>query len=223
MTPRTLDLLQQHLRRRPREVDLHTAVEFTSVQSLDENPGALQYGFRPDQRVVNFILKDQFAALTTEVEYKAPQRGDYYDAELEGSLFPTLEELGVGFVAFSPLGRGFLTGTIDETTTFGAGDIRGSEHYPRFSAEARSANKGLIDLLGQIAGQVGATRAQIALAWLMSRKPWIVPIPGTTKLNRLEENIAAASIELTLDDLRSIDAAVSQITVKGDRYPKAEA
>lgn len=131
---------------------------------------------------------------------------------------PTLEELGIGFVPFSPLGKGFLTGKIDENTKFDSTDFRNS--VPRFTPEARKANKGLVDLLGTIAAPKKATPAQLALAWLLARKPWIVPIPGTTKLQRLEENIGAAAIELTSDDLREIDSAASQITVQGARYPE---
>jgi len=139
----------------------------------------------------------------------------------ETEVLPACEELGIGFVPFSPLGRGFLTGKIDETTTFGGNDNRTT--LPRFTPEARKANRPVVDLLEQIGAQKQATPAQIALAWLLAQKPWIVPIPGTTKLSRLEENIAAAAIELTPDDLRRIDASVAQITVEGDRYPQAEA
>ncbi|MGA2284451.1 MAG: aldo/keto reductase [Candidatus Dormibacteria bacterium] len=139
----------------------------------------------------------------------------------EADVLPACEELGIGFVPYSPLGRGFLTGKIDESTTFGSNDNRTT--LPRFTPQARKANRPVVDLLENIADQKRATPAQIALAWLLAQKPWIVPIPGTTKLNRLEENIAAASIELTPDDLRSIDTAASQITVAGDRYPQAEA
>jgi aryl-alcohol dehydrogenase-like predicted oxidoreductase len=139
----------------------------------------------------------------------------------ETAVLPACEELGIGFVPFSPLGRGFLTGKIDETTTFGGNDNRTS--LPRFTPEARKANRPVIDLLGQIGAQKHATPAQIALAWLLAQKPWIVPIPGTTKLSRLEENIAAAAIELTPDDLRHIDAAAARINVEGDRYPQEEA
>ena len=138
----------------------------------------------------------------------------------EADVLPACEERGIGFVPFSPLGRGFLTGKIDETTTFGSNDNRTT--LPRFTPEARRANRPLVDLLVKLGEQKRATPAQIALAWLLAQKPWIVPIPGTTKLNRLEENIAAASIELTPDDLRSIDDAVAQIAVAGDRYPQAE-
>jgi len=136
----------------------------------------------------------------------------------EKEVIPTLEELGIGLVAYSPLGKGFLTGKIDETTTFDNTDFRNI--LPRFTPEARKANQVLIDLLGQIAEQKKATPAQIALAWLLAQKPWIVPIPGTTKLHRLEENIGAAEIELTPDDLRDIDSAASRITVQGTRYPE---
>lgn len=137
--------------------------------------------------------------------------------EPEKEILPTLEELGIGFVPFSPLGKGFLTGAIDETTTFGANDFRNI--VPRFSPEARKANHALVERLGEIAARKAATPAQIALAWLLAQKPWIAPIPGTTKLHRLEENIGAAAIELTPDDLREIDGALGQIAVQGDRYP----
>lgn len=137
--------------------------------------------------------------------------------EPEQEILPTLEELGIGFVPFSPLGKGFLTGAIDETTTFSANDFRNI--VPRFSADARKANQALVDRLKQIAAEKKATPAQIALAWLLAQKPWIAPIPGTTKLHRLEENIGAAAIELTADDLREIESALSGVAVQGDRYP----
>ena len=137
----------------------------------------------------------------------------------EDELLPTLEELGIGFVPFSPLGKGFLTGTIDEKTTFLKSDFRNI--VPRFTAEARKANQTIVDVLRRIADKKRATPAQIALAWLLARKPWIVPIPGTTKLARLEENIGAVSIRLTPDDLREIETAASQITIQGARYPEA--
>ncbi len=136
----------------------------------------------------------------------------------EKEVIPTLEELGIGFVPFSPLGRGFLTGKMNENTTFDSSDFRST--LPRFSPEARKANQALVDLLGEIAKQKKTTPAQIALAWLLAQKPWIVPIPGTTKLHRLEENIGAAAIELTANDLREIDSAASNITVQGARYPE---
>jgi aryl-alcohol dehydrogenase-like predicted oxidoreductase len=136
----------------------------------------------------------------------------------EAEVLPTLEELGIGFVPFSPLGKGFLTGKINENTTFDSSDFRNI--VPRFTPEARKANQALVDLLGKIAEQKKATPAQIALAWLLAQKPWIVPIPGTTKLERLEENIGAVAVELTSDDLREIESAASQITVQGARYPE---
>jgi aryl-alcohol dehydrogenase-like predicted oxidoreductase len=136
----------------------------------------------------------------------------------EEEVLPTLEELGIGFVPYSPLGRGFLTGKMNESTTFDASDFRNT--LPRFTPEARKANRALVDLLGNIAKRKNATPAQIALAWLLSQKPWIIPIPGTTKLKRLEENIGAVEIELTGDDLREIESAASQIEVQGARYPE---
>jgi aryl-alcohol dehydrogenase-like predicted oxidoreductase len=135
----------------------------------------------------------------------------------EGEVIPTLEELGIGFVPFSPLGKGFLTGKIDENTTFDRSDFRNI--VPRFTPEARKANQALVDMLGEIGERKKATPAQIALAWLLAQKPWIVPIPGTRKLERLEENLGAAAVELTTDDLREIDRAASEITVQGARYP----
>lgn len=139
--------------------------------------------------------------------------------EPEAEILPTLEELGIGFVPFSPLGRGFLTGKIDENTSFDSTDFRST--VPRFAPEARRANRALVDLLGSIAQRKGATPAQIALAWLLAQKPWIVPIPGTTKLHRLQENVAAVSLELTEGDLRDIESAASRITVQGARYSES--
>jgi aryl-alcohol dehydrogenase-like predicted oxidoreductase len=139
--------------------------------------------------------------------------------KLEEEVLPALEELGIGLVPFSPLGKGFLTGKIDENTTFDSTDFRNI--VPRFTPEARKANQALVDLLRRIAEQKQATPAQIALAWLLAQKPWIVPIPGTTRLSRLEENIGAATVELAPDDLREIDSAAAQITVQGARYPEA--
>jgi aryl-alcohol dehydrogenase-like predicted oxidoreductase len=138
--------------------------------------------------------------------------------EPEAEILPTLEELGIGFVPFSPLGKGFLTGKINENTTFDSTDFRNI--VPRFTPEARKANQALVDLVGKFAEQKKATPAQIALAWVLAQKPWIVPIPGTTKLHRLEENIGALDVELMPDDLREIDSATSQITVQGARYPE---
>lgn len=136
--------------------------------------------------------------------------------EPEQSVMPTIGELGIGFVPFSPLGRGFLTGAIKEDTKFEGNDIRNA--LPRFEGEARQANLALVELLGKIADNKDATRAQIALAWLLAQKPWIVPIPGTTKVHRLEENVSAANIELTAEDLQRIEAAVTQVQVQGARY-----
>jgi aryl-alcohol dehydrogenase-like predicted oxidoreductase len=138
--------------------------------------------------------------------------------EPELEIIPLLEELGIGFVPFSPLGKGFLTGKIDENTKFDATDFRNV--VPRFSPEARKANQGVVDLVTSIAARVKVTPAQIALAWLLAQKPWIVPIPGTTKLPRLLENLGAASVELTLDVLREIDATAAKITLQGERYPE---
>jgi aryl-alcohol dehydrogenase-like predicted oxidoreductase len=138
--------------------------------------------------------------------------------EPEADVLPMLEELGIGFVPFSPLGRGFLTGKIDENTTFDSGDFRNG--VPRFTPAARKANKALIDMLATIAARKQVTPAQLALAWLLAQKPWIVPIPGTTKLQRLEENIGAAAVALTPEDLRDIDSAAAKITVQGNRYPE---
>ena len=139
--------------------------------------------------------------------------------EPEAEHLPTLEELGIGFVPFSPLGKGFLTGTIDESTTFDSSDFRNS--IPRFDQEARRANRAFVELLARVAERKNATPAQIALAWLLAQKPWIVPIPGTTKPERLAENIAAADVELTSDDLHEIDSAATEITPHGARYPES--
>jgi aryl-alcohol dehydrogenase-like predicted oxidoreductase len=138
---------------------------------------------------------------------------------VEETILPTLEELGIGFVPFSPLGKGYLTGKIDENSKFGSDDIRNI--LPRFTNDAIKANQALIDLLGRVAREKDATPAQIALAWLLSQKPWIVPIPGTTKIHRLEENIGAAAIELTADDLSEIEQVASKISVQGARYTEA--
>ena len=137
--------------------------------------------------------------------------------EPEQEILPTLEELGIGFVPFSPLGKGFLTGAINENTTFDSTDFRNI--VPRFTPEARKANQAVVDLLADIASRKQATPAQVALAWLLAQKPWIAPIPGTTKLHRLEENIGAAQLQLSAEDLRSIDQAASDITIQGARYP----
>ena len=137
----------------------------------------------------------------------------------EAEIIPALEELGIGFVPFSPLGKGFLTGKMDEKTQFSTSDIRNI--IPRFTPEARIANQKLVDLLGKIGAEKKATPAQIALAWLLAQKPWIVPIPGTTKLHRLEENLGAVAIELSTEDLLEIEGAAAKIEVQGARYPEA--
>lgn len=137
--------------------------------------------------------------------------------EPEKEILPVCEELGIGFVPFAPLGRGFLTGAIDESTSFGAGDFRNV--FPRFSPEARKANRTLVDRIAAIAAEKNASPAQIALAWLLARAPWIAPIPGTTKLHRLKENVAAADVVLTADDRREIEEAIADVEVQGDRYP----
>jgi aryl-alcohol dehydrogenase-like predicted oxidoreductase len=139
--------------------------------------------------------------------------------EPEAEILPTLAELGIGFVPFSPLGKGFLTGKIDDSTIFDSTDFRNV--VPRFTPENRQANQVVVDLISDIARGKNATPAQIALAWVLAQKPWMVPIPGTTKLHRLEENLGAANVELTADDLRELDSAVSELTVQGDRYPAA--
>jgi aryl-alcohol dehydrogenase-like predicted oxidoreductase len=139
--------------------------------------------------------------------------------EPEQEIMPTLEELGIGFVPFSPLGKGFLTGAIDANTTFAGSDFRNS--VPRFNLDARQANRQIVDRLGEIADRKQATRAQIALAWLLAQRPWIVPIPGTTKLHRLEENLAASNVELSADDLQQIEDALSGFKAQGERYPEA--
>ena len=139
--------------------------------------------------------------------------------DLEGEIMGVLEELGIGLVPFSPLGRGFLTGRIDQSTEFGAGDVRAT--LPRFTAEARAANQAVVDLLGGIAEDKGVTRAQVALAWLLAQRPWIAPIPGTRRLERLEENLGAVDVKLSPGDLAAIGAAADEITVVGDRYPEA--
>jgi len=138
--------------------------------------------------------------------------------EPEAEILPTLDELGIGFVPFSPLGKGFLTGAINENTAFDTTDFRNI--VPRFTPEARKANQALVDLIGEIATRKQVTRAQIALAWVLAQKPWIVPIPGTTKLHRLQENIAAADVNLSLDDLGELDRALSKVTIRGARYPE---
>jgi len=157
------------------------------------------------------------AGIRSMAELRRLDAGIRHHRAYQGEVLPTLEELGIGFVPFSPLGKGFLTGAIDDKTTFDAKDFRNI--VPRFTPEARKANQAVVELLGQIAARKKVTSAQIALAWLLAQKPWIAPIPGTTKLHRLDENVGAAKVELTSADLREIEGAVAKITVQGDRYP----
>ncbi|HEY3383542.1 MAG TPA: aldo/keto reductase [Vicinamibacterales bacterium] len=203
-----IDLLYQH------RVDPNVPIEDVAgaVQDLIREGKVKHFGL--SEAGVQTIRRAHAVQPVTALqsEYSLWTRGP------EADVLPTLEELGVGFVPYSPLGRGFLTGKIDEHTTFDSTDFRAS--LPRFTPEARKANQALIDLLGTIGARKQATPAEIALAWLLAQKPWIVPIPGTTKLHRLEENIGAAALELTSDDLREIDRAASEITVHGARYPE---
>ena len=203
-----IDLFYQH------RVDPDVAIEDVAgtVKQLIEEGKVLHFGL--SEAGVQTIRRAHAVQPVTALqsEYSLWWR------EPEAEVLPTVEELGIGFVPFSPLGRGFLTGKIDENTTFDSSDFRNS--VPRFTPEARKANQALVDLLSRVAERKKATPAQIALAWLLAQKPWIVPIPGTTKAQRLEENIGAAEVELMLDDLREIDEAASTITVQGARYPE---
>ncbi|HUI98495.1 MAG TPA: aldo/keto reductase [Xanthobacteraceae bacterium] len=192
---------------------------------IEEVAGAVK-GLIAQGKVKHFGLSEAGAATIRRAHAVQPVAAvqseySFWWRQPEVEVLPVCEELGIGFVSFSPLGRGFLTGKIDETTPFGANDNRTS--LPRFAPDARKANRPIVDLLAKIGARKQATPAQIALAWLLARKPWIVPIPGTTKLGRLVENIGAAAITLTPDDLRQIEAAAAQIPVQGDRYPKADA
>jgi len=204
----TIDLFYQH------RVDPQVPIE--------EVAGAVQ-GLIQEGKVRHFGLSEAAARTirrARSVQRVAAVQSEYslWTRNPETGILPTLEELGIGFVAFSPLGRGFLTGKIDENTRFDKSDFRNS--LPRFTPEARKANQALIDLLAATAKEKQATPAQIALAWLLARKPWIVPIPGTRKLARLEENMGAAAIQLSSEDLRRIDGAASGIAVQGARYPE---
>ena len=203
-----IDLLYQH------RVDPDVPIEDVAgtVKELIQEGKVKHFGL--SEAGVQTIRRAHAVQPVTAVqnEYSLWTRGP------EAELLPALEELGIGFVPYSPLGRGFLTGAINENTAFDSSDFRNS--LPRFTPEARKANQTLVDLLGRIAGRKKATPAQIALAWLLAQRPWIVPIPGTRKLSRLEENIGAAAVELTPDDLREIDAAASTIKVQGARYPE---
>jgi aryl-alcohol dehydrogenase-like predicted oxidoreductase len=203
-----IDLLYQH------RVDPNTPIEDTAgaVKSLIQQGKVKHFGM--SEAGVNTIRRAHAVQPLTALqsEYSLWWR----KPELE--VIPTLEELGIGFVPYSPLGKGFLTGKIDESAKFDSTDFRST--LPRFTPDALKANQALIDLLGGIAKRKNAAPAQIALAWLLAQKPWIVPIPGTTKLTRLDENIGAISIQLTAEDLQDIDAAASKITVEGARYPE---
>jgi aryl-alcohol dehydrogenase-like predicted oxidoreductase len=205
----TIDLLYQH------RVDPNVPIEDVAgtVKDLVEEGKVKHFGL--SEAGVRTIRRahavQPVAALQSEYSL--------WWREPEAEILPTLEELGIGFVPFSPLGKGFLTGKIDETTEFTSGDFRNS--IPRFDAEARKANRVFVELLARVAERKGASPAQIALAWLLAQKPWIVPIPGTTKLHRLEENIAAGDVEFTADDLDEIDGAASEITPRGERYSES--
>jgi aryl-alcohol dehydrogenase-like predicted oxidoreductase len=204
----TIDLLYQH------RVDPNVPIEDVAgaVKELIEGGKVRHFGL--SEAGVETIRRAHAVQplAAVESEYSLWMRTP------EKEVLPTLEELGIGFVPYSPLGRGFLTGKIDQTAMFGSNDSRST--MPRFTPEARSANRPVVQLLEEIGGRKGATPAQIALSWLLAQKPWIVPIPGTTKLHRLEENIAAAAVELTPDDLQEIEGAASKITVQGARYPE---
>src|SRR4051794_14006808 len=204
----TIDLLYQH------RVDPDVPIEDVA--------GAVQELIR-DGKVKHFGLSEAGVQTIRRAHAVQPVTALQNEYSLwwrrpEAEVIPTLEELGIGLVPYSPLGKGFLTGKIDENATFDSSDFRST--LPRFTPQALKANRALVDLLGTIAARKGATPAQIALAWLLAQKPWIVPIPGTTKLHRLDENLGAASVELTADDLRDIESAASKIEVQGARYPE---
>ena len=204
----TIDLFYQH------RVDPHVPIEDVAgaVKELIQQGKVKHFGL--SEAGVQTIRRAHAVQPVTALQNEY----SLWTRHPEVEVLPALEELGIGFVAYSPLGRGFLTGKIDENTTFESTDFRNT--LPRFTPEARRANQTLVDLLGAIGKRKNATPAQIALAWLLAQKPWIVPIPGTTKLHRLEENIGAAAIELTAGDLQEIDRAASQIAVHGARYPE---
>jgi aryl-alcohol dehydrogenase-like predicted oxidoreductase len=205
----TIDLYYQH------RVDPNVPIEDVAgaVKELIQQGKVKHFGM--SEAAAKTIRRAHAVQSVTAVqsEYSLWTRGP------EAEVLPTLEELGIGFVPYSPLGKGFLTGKMDENTKLGSSDFRST--LPRFTPEAMKANQSLIDLLGNIAQRKKATPAQIALAWLLAQKPWIVPIPGTTKLNRLEENIGAVAVELTSEDLQDIESAAAKIKVEGARYPEA--
>ena len=203
-----IDLFYQH------RVDLDVPIEDVAgtVKELIQEGKVKHFGL--SEAAAKTIRRAHAVQPLTAVqsEYSLWTRGP------EAEVLPTLEELGIGFVPYSPLGKGFLTGKMDENTKFGSTDFRST--LPRFTPEALKANQALVDLLGRIAAQKKTTPAQIALAWLLAQKPWIIPIPGTTKLHRLEENIGAAAVELTAEDLHEIESAAAKIKVQGARYPE---
>ena len=204
-----IDLFYQH------RVDLEVPIEDVAgaVKELIQEGKVKHFGL--SEAAAKTIRRAHAVQPVTAVqsEYSLWTRGP------EAEVLPTLEELGIGFVPYSPLGKGFLTGKMDENTTFGKTDFRST--LPRFTPEALKANQALVDLLGKIAAGKKATPAQIALAWLLTQKPWIVPIPGTTKLDRLEENLGSVAVELSAGDLSEIESAAAEITVQGARYPEA--
>jgi aryl-alcohol dehydrogenase-like predicted oxidoreductase len=204
----TIDLLYQH------RVDPEVAIEDVAgaVKDLIQAGKVQHFGLSEAGSQTIRRAHDVQPVTALQSEYSLWWR------EPEAEILPTLEELGIGLVPFSPLGRGFLTGKISEATSFDSSDIRST--IPRFTPEARKANQALIDLLGRIAAPMNATPAQVALAWLLAQKPWIVPIPGTRRVERLDENLAAAAVELTADDLGEIERAAGQIPVQGARYPE---
>ena len=203
-----IDLFYQH------RVDLNVPIEDVAgaVKDLIKEGKVKHFGL--SEAGVNTIRKAHAVQQVTAIQSEY----SLFWRQPETELLPMLEELGIGFVPFSPLGKGFLTGKINENTKFDKTDFRNV--VPRFSPEARKANQSLVDLLNKIAEQKKATPAQVALAWLLAQKPWIVPIPGTTKLHRLEENIGSVNVEFTSDELREIESASSQIKIQGDRYPE---
>jgi aryl-alcohol dehydrogenase-like predicted oxidoreductase len=204
----SIDLFYQH------RVDPNVPIEEVagSVKELIEEGKVKHFGL--SEAAVETIRRANAVQPVTAVQSEY----SLWTRDPEAALLPALEDLGIGFVPYSPLGRGFLTGKMSEGTTFDGSDFR--SNLPRFTPEALKANQALVDLIGAVAGRKRATPAQIALAWLLAQKPWIVPIPGTTKVERLEENVGAAAVELTADDLAEIERAAAEITVQGDRYPE---
>jgi aryl-alcohol dehydrogenase-like predicted oxidoreductase len=218
---RIRQVAEQSLKRLKTEViDLFYQHRVDPLVPIEDVAGAVK-DLIQEGKVKHFGMSEAAASTIRRahaVQPLAALQSEYslWTREPEAEILPTLEELGIGFVPFSPLGKGFLTGKINDTTTFESGDIRNA--LPRFSDEARKANQSLIDLIGEIATRKQATTAQVALAWLLAQRPWIVPIPGTTNLHRLEENVGAANVELSDNDLRDIDEVLSKVSVQGARY-----